>query len=99
MAGAIVECPKCKCQLEVTVKFASGPKRPAIEPPKELPPLVAGYTILERLEQCEERRDLNAWEKEFVDSLRERYDEYGDRVKLSPKQREVLESIAEGKRR
>lgn len=51
--------------------------------------------IGELLDQIDDR-SLDAWQKEFITGLRERYEEYGERVKLSPKQWEKLREIAGG---
>ena len=107
MAGAVVTCPKCQCQLEVKLSFAAGPKRAVVAAESasastSTEPASKGLTkIGEWLEFCVRRSAsglLNAWEEEFVSSLMERYEEYGDRVKLSEKQMEILERIADGKR-
>lgn len=78
-------CPKCGCQLEVKLSYAAGKRSP------EAPTDDVGLL----LEQAEER-NLNAWEKEFIGQLRERYDQYGTRVKVSEKQMGILQKIASG---
>lgn len=81
-------CPQCGCQLEVKLSFASGPKREPEAPLDDVGVL---------LQQAEERT-LNPWESEFIGQLRERYDQYGTRVRLSEKQRDTLNKIASGSR-
>ena len=84
-------CPKCGCQLDIKITYAAGPK-------SDNPPSKGLSRVAEWLEEAEDRT-LDAWQSEFVGSLRERYDKYGDRVKLSDKQLEILQRIAEGKSR
>jgi hypothetical protein len=81
---SIAVCPKCNCQLEVKLTFASGPK--SATPSSDIGALLAEAEL----------RDLNQWESDFIGKLRERYDQYGDRVMLTDKQREKLEKIAGG---
>lgn len=82
-----IQCPKCKCVLEV--KLVAAPPMQAGDPRAEAGP------IGELLDQIDDKK-LNKWEQEFVGSLRERYEEYGERTKLSEKQREILERIVNG---
>ena len=85
---SVITCPKCNCQLEVKLSFASGPRAPS-SPTDDVGLL---------LEQAEDR-NLNKWEQEFITSLRARYDEYGDRVMVSEKQMATLRNIASGESR
>lgn len=41
----------------------------------------------------------NAWEDNFVEGLRDKFDQYGIRMYLSDKQHEILERIASGENR
>lgn len=82
-------CPKCGCQLEVSLKFASGPKSAAKGP--------SSGPVGQLLEECE-AQSLNQWEADFVGKLRERYDQYGERTLLSEKQRGILDKIIAGER-
>lgn len=36
----------------------------------------------------------NAWERNFIDEIRDRYEQYGGEMFLSDRQRETLEKIA-----
>ncbi len=83
---SIITCPKCNCQLEVRLSFASGPK--SSTPSGDLGELIAA---------ANDRADkLNAWEADFMKQLNERYEQYGERTKLSDKQMAALQKIAAG---
>ena len=81
------KCPKCGCVLEV--KLTAAPPIQAHDPRAETGPIgeLLGQIVLST---------LNEWEHEFIKSLSERYEEYGERTKLSAKQREILERIVNG---
>lgn len=55
-------------------------------------PARAGW-IVAKAELAEER--LTPWERTFIDDIGARLAKYGDRMRLSDRQEEVLESIAE----
>lgn len=52
--------------------------------------------LQELLSDAEKCARLSNWEESFLDDFRERIADYGDRVRISDKQREVLNRI-EGK--
>ncbi len=86
--SAIVECPKCKCQIEVKVAFASGPKSSAPEPSSS-GDLAA---LLDRIVDDE----LSGAAAKFVRETRERFEQYGSRTRMSDKQLVWLQRIAGG---
>lgn len=51
------------------------------------------YTIEELLDRAD-TQFLTDWEQGFVDDLRERFDQYGERTHLTDNQRAKLEQIA-----
>lgn len=48
----------------------------------------------ERLLSDAERNARNGWEEDFTDSMRVRFDQYGDQINLTIRQVEKLEQIA-----
>ena len=81
-----LQCPKCKTVLEVRLTAA---------PPMQAESAKSSGSIGEMLADID-MDSLNPWETEFVTKLKERYEQYGERVMLSDKQRGILEKIAHG---
>jgi len=52
----------------------------------------------ELLEEAEGRDQMSEWAEKFIGELRERYDKYGERIRMSPKQMSILAKIARGTR-
>lgn len=53
-----------------------------------------GYDFESLLREAESNA-RGSWEENFVDDLRDKFDEYGDNMYLSDKQEEVLHRIAD----
>lgn len=88
---ALPTCPNCHCQLEVKLIFASGPKSAATSSELDMEEFV------QLLEAGEARYDeLDEYDKKFIEGTRERYDQYGPRIKMSDKQMAKLRQIAAG---
>jgi hypothetical protein len=71
-----------------------------IPPPKTIK---SGQTVADLFDDIDEFETLlsdaeagadSDWETDFVDDLRNRYDEHGERMYLSERQLEILERIA-----
>ena len=113
MAGKIVECPKCKCQLMPTINadgtvklsFMSCPKRATVSGQVGVGSGGGGSygsvdtsDLEELLEQAELRASaLDDKEEEFVGSVRVRFDRFGERTYMTEAQMAWLRRIAEGK--
>lgn len=84
MNGSI-KCPKCESVIEL---------RASVLPSMQQEVTKTGdiQFLLDKVHYSKSK--LNAWEEDFITQLSDRYDKYGDRVKLSDKQREILEGIA-----
>ena len=60
------------------------------------------YSDISEFEDLLDAAETNAsteWEMDFMFDLRERYKKYKNSMFLSPKQKETLENLAEGKRK
>lgn len=86
---SIAVCPKCQCQLEVKLAFASGPK-------SAKPSTTEAVDDVGSLLDAIEDGALNAYESDFISSTRARYAEYGSRIRMTDKQMNMLRKIATG---
>lgn len=85
---SIAVCPKCQCQLEVKLTFASGPK-------SSQPQANASSDLGQLLDDCE-ANDPQGKAAEFVADMREKYGRYGATTRVSEKQLSWLHKIASG---
>ena len=81
------QCPHCHKSIEVRLTAAS--------PSKEMPDN-AKVDVGALLESIVDDSTLNDWEQKFVADLRERYEKYGDRIRMSEKQIASLRKIVAG---
>lgn len=81
-----IPCPKCGAQIDVRLSLAT---------PREAGSMETGGKIGELLAQINDGA-LNAWEQDFMGKLRERYEQYGERTKLSEKQEAIFNKIVRG---
>ena len=59
-------------------------------------PLLSPDDVRILLERAEDRLPvLGLWEREFIQSIRHRYDKWHDKLSLSPKQQLTLKRIAQ----
>ena len=85
----MITCPNCKSALEVKVVAATsipggnGQDRTKVD-----------VNDVGDLIQSVDVSQLNDYEAEFIASTRERYAQYQDRIKMSPKQMAILRKIA-----
>ena len=96
-----MNCPHCNLSIVVRVfkqegappeaKAATG-GRPSQSSPDEVLEFIG---MLESIVANE--IDLNDWETQFVESLRNKHNKYGDKLFVSPAQYERLRKIYEGR--
>ena len=88
-----MKCPACHAELDV--RLIKAPPQPADQVKRGTNGSTDTSSISYLLESAN-ARELNEWESEFIGSLQERFNKYGDRIKMSEKQMETLTKIATG---
>lgn len=81
-------CPRCGTafELRINTQPTTQAKQATSVPTGDVGDLLA----------LAESFNLNDWERGFVTDMRERFDKYGDRIKVSDKQMATLRKIAAG---
>lgn len=74
-----------------STRRAPNPARPPDNPTKKS----AGYDLYQdMITRADENAFLNDWERNFVDTLKARLAQYGENIKVSDKEEEILERCA-----
>jgi hypothetical protein len=84
----MIRCPNCKAEIEVRAVAANTTR--AVIPPTPKPNVSDVGDLLASINPDA----LNDYEREFIETTRERYEKYGDEIRMSPKQMNVLRGIA-----
>lgn len=84
--NTIIECPKCRCQIELRASFASGPRSSS--------PQADSSEVGELLDRVN-IADLSGAELDFVEKTKGRYEQYKDKIRMSEPQMKWLRDIAE----
>ncbi len=85
---SVAVCPKCKCQIEVKLLFASGPKSSSPQ---------ADSTDLGDLLDLIDMQALDDMSFEFITKTKDRYKKYKEDTQMSEKQMAWVRKLAEGK--
>lgn len=81
-----MKCPNCQCELKL-VKTEHQAVSPAVQ---------ADTSEIETLLIQAEQSNLNEWGQKFVSDVRERFEQYGSRIRMSEKQMAALKKLALG---
>ena len=84
----MIQCPNCSAQIELRAVSANTSH---VTTPKKVP---GSETEVGIMLQSIDRQNLNPFETSFVNGTLERYEKYGDRIKMSDKQMDTLRKIA-----
>lgn len=83
-----MKCPHC--DLEISIRLAKGSDTP---PTSSSAPMAATSNVSELLKLIHDDQ-LTPWEETFIKETRERVEKWGDRIRMSDKQVEILRKIA-----
>lgn len=87
--NSIIECPKCRTQIQLKASFASGPKSSSESTES------ADASDLSQLLSAIDEDALSGGEREFVEKTKGRFDQYGKNTRMSEKQMKWLRDIAD----
>jgi hypothetical protein len=97
MINGKITCPKCSTHFEISLTTA--PTQQAEDAPRSEapnpPPIERGSSLAELLDSINDDALTGAAAK-FVTETRERFNQYGDRIRMSEKQLAWLKRIATG---
>jgi hypothetical protein len=82
---SIIVCPSCKCQIELRASFASGPKSKEAD---------VDTSSLGQLLDAIDVDTLTGRDAEFVQKQKERFEQYGTKTLMSPRQMSWLRDLA-----
>ena len=88
-----MKCPACHAELDV--RLIKAPPQQA-DQVKRVTNGGANVSDVGALMESAHAQQLNEWEAGFIDDVQERFDKYGDRIKMTEKQMAILRKISIG---